>query len=46
VANNTGPTAYFNSGCWTERPCHYLTVLNGVIELEEFAPSLEVIHQS
>ncbi len=24
---------YFNSGCWTEKPCHYLTVLNGNIEL-------------
>jgi len=46
VANTEGPVSYFNSGCWTERPCHYLTVSNGVIALEEFAPSLEVIHQS
>lgn len=24
---------YFNSGCWTELPCTYLTVANGVVEL-------------
>ena len=22
----TGPVHYFNSGCWTETPCHYLTL--------------------
>jgi UDP-2,3-diacylglucosamine pyrophosphatase LpxH len=31
VANTGGPVQYFNSGCWTEKPCHYLTVLNGVV---------------
>lgn len=33
VANTRGPVHYFNSGCWTEKPCHYLTVREGVIEL-------------
>lgn len=31
VANTTGSVQYFNSGCWTEKPCHYLTVQNGVV---------------
>ncbi len=31
VANTTGPVHFFNGGCWTEKPCHYLTVLNGVV---------------
>jgi UDP-2,3-diacylglucosamine pyrophosphatase LpxH len=33
VANASGPVQYYNSGCWTEKPCHYLTVLNGVIQV-------------
>jgi UDP-2,3-diacylglucosamine pyrophosphatase LpxH len=33
VANATGPVHYFNSGCWTEKPCHYLTVRDGVVQL-------------
>lgn len=24
---------YYNSGCWTETPCHYLAVSNGVVKL-------------
>lgn len=36
VANETGPIAYFNSGCWTERPCHFLTVDDGRIELHSY----------
>jgi UDP-2,3-diacylglucosamine pyrophosphatase LpxH len=31
VANADGPVQYFNSGCWTENPCHYLTVKDGVV---------------
>jgi UDP-2,3-diacylglucosamine pyrophosphatase LpxH len=30
---------YFNSGCWTEWPGTYLTVTEGVIRLEQFAPN-------
>ena len=33
VANTTGPVHYYNSGCWTEKPCHYLTLLNGVVSV-------------
>jgi UDP-2,3-diacylglucosamine pyrophosphatase LpxH len=33
-----GEVAYYNSGCWTELPCHYLTVHKGVISVESFAP--------
>jgi UDP-2,3-diacylglucosamine pyrophosphatase LpxH len=30
------PIRYFNSGCWTELPCTYLTVQDGVVELLPF----------
>lgn len=40
TANTTGPVHYFNSGCWTEKPCHYLTVLNGVVELADYNESV------
>lgn len=36
VANTGGRVAYFNSGCWTERPCHYLTVRDGVVDVCAF----------
>jgi UDP-2,3-diacylglucosamine pyrophosphatase LpxH len=31
TANESGPVAYYNSGCWTEKPCHYLSVRDGEI---------------
>lgn len=33
VAFEEGKVHYFNSGSWTERPCHYLTVQAGRVEL-------------
>ena len=36
VANTSGPVHYYNSGCWTERPCHYLAMKNGTILLCEY----------
>lgn len=33
VANESGPVHYFNSGCWTEKPCHYLTVADGAVSV-------------
>lgn len=33
AANRDGPVHYFNSGCWTEKPCTWLTVRNGWIEV-------------
>lgn len=36
VANSAGPIHYFNSGCWTEKPCHYLTVADGKVELHSY----------
>lgn len=27
---------YFNSGCWTETPCHYLTLAQGRVEVHTF----------
>ncbi len=35
VAAADGVT-YVNSGCWTERPCHYLTIRDGVVELRNY----------
>ena len=37
VANTAGPVHYFNSGCWTEKPCHYLTVKAGGVEVHAYA---------
>jgi UDP-2,3-diacylglucosamine pyrophosphatase LpxH len=42
TANTAGPVHYFNSGCWTERPCHYLVVDNGQIELRTVEVEVEV----
>jgi UDP-2,3-diacylglucosamine pyrophosphatase LpxH len=36
VANEGGPVAYYNSGCWTEKPCHYLAVGDGRVEVRTF----------
>ena len=32
----SGPIHYYNSGCWTELPNHYLEICNGVITLNSF----------
>lgn len=31
-----GEIGYFNSGCWTELPCHFVTVKNGIIKLNKY----------
>ena len=31
VASTAGPVWYYNSGCWTEKPCHYLTLAAGAV---------------
>ncbi len=36
VASTAGTVGYFNSGCWTEKPCHYLTLLDGTVELHSY----------
>ena len=51
AADTEGPVHYYNSGCWTELPCTYLTVDDGFIELHIFRPEsflvdLEVPWQS
>lgn len=40
VADTAGPVAYFNSGCWTENPCHYLTLTDGVVEVCVYTPKV------
>ena len=39
VAMTQQPIPYYNSGCWTELPCNYLTVEDGRVRLHEFSPS-------
>jgi UDP-2,3-diacylglucosamine pyrophosphatase LpxH len=36
VAVSEPPVEYFNSGCWTEKPCHYLFLLDGVVQLRTY----------
>jgi UDP-2,3-diacylglucosamine pyrophosphatase LpxH len=36
MIKTTEHISYFNSGCWTELPCTYLTVAEGKIELHAF----------
>lgn len=32
----TGDVSYYNSGCWTELPCSYLSVLDGTLAVNHF----------
>ena len=43
VANETGAIAYYNSGCWTEKSCHFLAIVDGRVEVRayEFAEVVE-----
>jgi UDP-2,3-diacylglucosamine pyrophosphatase LpxH len=36
IALTDGPVHYFNSGSWTESPCHYLVIDDGEIDLCQF----------
>ncbi len=36
---------YFNSGCWTELPCTYLTVTEGVVQLKQHLPPEQASEQ-
>jgi UDP-2,3-diacylglucosamine pyrophosphatase LpxH len=36
VSKHTEDMDYFNSGCWTENPSHYLAVRQGAVELHAF----------
>ncbi|WP_020468833.1 UDP-2,3-diacylglucosamine diphosphatase [Zavarzinella formosa] len=37
LANESGPIAYYNSGCWTEKPCRFLSVRDGRVELHSYS---------
>lgn len=41
MAEQDDAAGYYNSGCWTERTCTYLTVQNGSVKLREYQPTLE-----
>lgn len=36
AAREEGDVWYYNSGCWTETPCHYITVEKGVMKLTQW----------
>ena len=38
TTDRSGDVHYFNSGCWTEVPCTYLTVADGLIEIKTHLP--------
>ena len=31
---------YYNSGCWTERPCHYLEIVNGCVTVKAYEETI------
>lgn len=35
VCKNDG-IEYYNSGCWTESPCHFITIKNGEVSLNKY----------
>jgi UDP-2,3-diacylglucosamine pyrophosphatase LpxH len=37
---NAGDVTYVNGGCWTETPCTYLTVVDGVVQIRTFEPAM------
>jgi UDP-2,3-diacylglucosamine pyrophosphatase LpxH len=37
LALHRRPVAYFNSGCWTEKPCTYLVLEKGVVAVHTYA---------
>ncbi len=43
AAKTDQPIPYFNSGCWTELPCHYLTVSAGKVALHAFEAEPAVV---
>lgn len=43
TADTTGPVPYYNSGCWTEKPCHYLTVLDGEVSVRAYSEEVALV---
>jgi len=43
VEKRDGAVRYFNSGCWMEKPCTYLTVRDGEVELHAWTPFADTV---
>jgi len=43
VEKRDGDVHYFNSGCWTEKPCSFLTVIEGNVELHAWAAFTDTV---
>ena len=46
AASRGGGVEYFNSGCWTECPCTFLTVARGDVRMRTFDPEAETFGDS
>lgn len=42
VAFPEDPLPYFNGGCWTESPCHYLSLTTGEVRLHAYDPAADL----
>ena len=36
IERNERPVSYYNSGCWTEKPCTYLVLEKGIVTLHQY----------
>ncbi len=43
AANKDLTIPYYNSGSWTELPCTYLTIAEGVVQLHRFEDTAEKV---
>lgn len=43
AADTNDRIAYYNCGCWTELPCHYLAVRDGQVELQQYQHTPEPV---
>lgn len=41
VAFPEDPLPYFNSGCWTESPSHYLSLTDGLVTVHPYHPNVD-----
>ncbi len=45
LASEGGPVAYYNSGSWTEKPCHFLTLKDGIVEVHAYETEPAVVEE-
>lgn len=45
IQDVSGEVAYYNCGCWTEKPCHYITIRDGQVILRQHEECPEVVSE-